>query len=1052
MTRLITTCRLDSHAALLSLEDFIAKNLHEPGIKSVFVIAESITEETKLYIEAKYNDAVILATDNRPSFSELINLARHETGPNELTIICNSDIWLKDSSEGIREITHILSHNQDYALTLTRRDDIDHSKILSISGILPELSSSDAWIFYGKPRHLRLHKNVRLGAKDLEHHVNTALVESGYHLMNACRHLAAIHLEQSTNNYKSFNLESHINMSLGTTFANLSLYHRECVLPLPKTIAVSQKISALDRLITWEDFHTKYICIDLDYEEKEDLVYALNSLCHFSIKYSYTVCFYANSGVDEWGLKLLDRITSVLPRIFVQTGDRVADAIMRTSGSDFVIASHCGVITRQMLEDGIPIYILGMPQKKAWNAASLGTEAIPVILKDIEDENIHINQDGFFWSSLQLITCTYGSKTYINEFLSNSMNLFQESQNNHVHITHSFIDTLPEQDLCSAIISYLRVCDGYFMINTIDPGLYECWNKLIRTSSDDYVSNANPDDLRAPDHCYQLIQLLNENTDIMIASSSVFPIFTASERRIPIEELRQRAGTGWFAETPTIYGLDHLYESCLDDEQLIKPKNIPHCAPVWRRILHQTCGFFQEDVYGSEADWALWCTYASLGGKFLHCRDSLSGYFIDELSYGRQMASRSARVNIIINILANHDCRHIAAQYCSKMLAETKHNVGGSDILDSAPNDCAFTTSDAHRLPGHGSDYAKSHLLPDLLVARSMITAMNEDKLEAIKNVTLKVCGASANYGQHRFSNNLIIDALLPHHSDDADVQFIWFLEKHFVWGADPGERNSDCFQPLCDPWIGVLHVPPLTPQWAGNQFSEMFMQNEWNQSLMACKGLIALSEYMKKDLELLYPDIKIYSLRHPQGGIPTQTFNIDRFLEDPKLLLTGYWLRNHIGFYRWNAPYRKIHLLKDSSLDQMQREFSIYGFPTAEEINSVERIDFLPAHDYDSLLTQSLVYLDMYDTSANNAVLECIATATPFLSRRIPAIEEYVGQDYPLFLDVENLDSISGGQLADLACRASCHLRDNIDKESLTLERFRQDVLSIVASVSRAC
>lgn len=1051
MTILITTCYFDNHLGLASLDEFLAKNLHEPGITSVAAIVEGITEDAKLYIEFKYDNVIILAVNTRPSFSDLLKLARDQTGINELAIICNSDIWFKGSSDGIREIANILSHNQHYALTLTRRDDIDHSKILSISGILPELSSSDAWIFYGKPRQLKLHKNVRLGAKDLEHHINTALIESGYYLMNACEYLAAIHLKQSTNNYMSFNLESHIAMSLGTTFANLSLYHTKCVLPLPSIIPTSQKISAIERLIPWDDFHTKYICLDLRYEEKEDLVYALNSLCHFSIKYSYTVCFYTDLRADEWGLKLLDRISSVHPRIIVQPGNRVVDAIMHTNGRDFVIASHCGVITHQMLEEGIPIYILGMSQRKVWNAASFGTEGIPVVVTDIEDENIHINQDGFFWSSLQLITCTYGSKNYIAEFLSNSMNLVQESHKNQICITHSFIDTSPERGLCSAIISYLSSCDGYFMINTSDPGLYECWNKLIRTSSDEYVSNANPDDLRDPDHCRQLIRLLNENIDIMVASSSVFPILTASERKIPIEQLRQRAGTGWFAETPPIYGLDYLYESCLDDEQLVKPKNIPHCAPVWRRALHNVCGFFQEDVYGSEADWALWCTYASLGGKFLHCRDILSGYFIDELSYGRKMASRSARINIITNILSNTECRQFAAQYSSKMLVEAKNTKDGIDSVNSIPDDCTFTSDDVTFPPEHHSDYDRSYLRHEFLVSRSITPVKQDDNLEAIKAIKLRVCGASAEYGQHRFSNNLITNALLPHHSDDADIDFLWFLEKHFVWGADPGERHSDCFRPLYDPWIGVLHVPPLTPQWAGNQFSEIFIQFEWNQSLKACRALITLSEYMKKDLELLYPDIKIYALKHPLGGDPTQVFNMDRFLDDPKLLLTGYWLRNHIGFYKWNAPFRKIHLLKDSSLDQMQREFSIYGFPTAEEMKSVERLNFLSAQDYDSLLTQSLVYLDMYDTSANNAVLECIATATPFLSRRIPAIEEYVGRDYPLFVDVENLDCISACQLVELACRASCHLRDNVDKESLTLERFRHDVLGIVASVSRA-
>ena len=53
---------------------------------------------------------------------------------------------------------------------------------------------------------------------------------------------------------------------------------------------------------------------------------------------------------------------------------------------------------------------------------------------------------------------------------------------------------------------------------------------------------------------------------------------------------------------------------------------------------------------------------------------------------------------------------------------------------------------------------------------------------------------------------------------------------------------------------------------------------------------------------------------------------------------------------------------------------------------------------EYDKLFSKNIVYLDMYDSSANNAVIECIARATPLLINPIPAVVEYLGTSYPFY------------------------------------------------------
>jgi hypothetical protein len=104
----------------------------------------------------------------------------------------------------------------------------------------------------------------------------------------------------------------------------------------------------------------------------------------------------------------------------------------------------------------------------------------------------------------------------------------------------------------------------------------------------------------------------------------------------------------------------------------------------------------------------------------------------------------------------------------------------------------------------------------------------------------------------------------------------------------------------------------------------------------------------------------------------------------------------------------------------------------------SVQVIKRLPDAHYDDLLSESVVFLELFDTSANNAVVECIVRCTPIVINRHPAVVEYLGPDYPLYYDtiaeVENLltrDSIMSAY--EYLCQ--------YDKEALSGSLFRDRV-----------
>jgi hypothetical protein len=69
-----------------------------------------------------------------------------------------------------------------------------------------------------------------------------------------------------------------------------------------------------------------------------------------------------------------------------------------------------------------------------------------------------------------------------------------------------------------------------------------------------------------------------------------------------------------------------------------------------------------------------------------------------------------------------------------------------------------------------------------------------------------------------------------------------------------------------------------------------------------------------------------------------------------------------------------------------------------ASNEKSVFPISKLTDLQYDKLLEESIVFLNLVDASACNTIIECIVRNTPILVNRLPAMTEILGEDYPLF------------------------------------------------------
>ena len=251
----------------------------------------------------------------------------------------------------------------------------------------------------------------------------------------------------------------------------------------------------------------------------------------------------------------------------------------------------------------------------------------------------------------------------------------------------------------------------------------------------------------------------------------------------------------------------------------------------------------------------------------------------------------------------------------------------------------------------------------------------------------------------HRSGWAFALEALAPLH-DPQGILFDSFLERTFSW-YERGERKRDRI-PYREPWIGIIHNPPGVPRWHDYQSSPqaILARQSFRESLPNCVGLFTLSEYLRQWLAQRVA-IPVSSLIHPTE-IPPIRFSPEAFRANPQpsVIQIGWWLRRLHSIYQLDAGrYRKVMLAVGHRYFKHMLQRDRDRMPlTDKQLESVTVLPFVSNEEYDRLLSQNIVFCDLIDSSANNVIIECIARNTPLLINRLPAIEEYLGRDYPLY------------------------------------------------------
>ena len=184
-------------------------------------------------------------------------------------------------------------------------------------------------------------------------------------------------------------------------------------------------------------------------------------------------------------------------------------------------------------------------------------------------------------------SCLYNCDTFIESFLNNFYNLKQFE--NHKLILTNITDS-NNTNTNLLINDFVNKNNNVKIINlnkNNDPGLYECWNNMIKLSNTELLCNINPDDTLHNDFL-TLLNFFNQNIDLICC-----PLKVINEDNIKISTWHNykytlknnkinRSKTNYF-NINDMFKLTNIKK--INCKKSYKPLNLPGCAPIWKKKL-----------------------------------------------------------------------------------------------------------------------------------------------------------------------------------------------------------------------------------------------------------------------------------------------------------------------------------------------------------------------------------------------------------------------------------------------------------------------------------
>ncbi len=156
-------------------------------------------------------------------------------------------------------------------------------------------------------------------------------------------------------------------------------------------------------------------------------------------------------------------------------------------------------------------------------------------------------------------------------------------------------------------------------------GIYESWNKAIESGTGEFITNLNADDLRLPH------SICSQATDLQrLSVDGSYGNFYLSEDILSTLEFPSKRILRSSLEA---FGKDTLVENSL---------NFMHCAPMWRRSLHEKLGLFDGSLKSS-GDTEFWLRSLSAGAQFVQYKPATTVYFHNPEGLSTSLSSAGRR-------------------------------------------------------------------------------------------------------------------------------------------------------------------------------------------------------------------------------------------------------------------------------------------------------------------------------------------------------------------------------------------------------------------------
>lgn len=402
------------------------------------------------------------------------------------------------------------------------------------------------------------------------------------------------------------------------------------------------------------------------------------------------------------------------------------------------------------------------------------------------------------------------------------------------------------------------------------------------------------------------------------------------------------------------------------------------------------------------------------------------------------------------------------------------------EITGEISNECIYgTTENLITKPSH------------LRCMIDWIWKHKRNKVSKIPMVNLKTTCNQSFTGIHRSGWKFALDSIHSLHSEYGII-FDVYCDATFGWC-----RESPCKEfgiiPYTSPWCGFFHHTPYGGH-SDNTIENSTSSLEFRQSLETCRGLFVMSEWLaewlRKRLDNLgYPDIDVVTVYHPTSTYGIVPYKLPSIIDTIKIVNIGAWLRNAYSIYRLdlNPIFFKKYRLKGKSMDEYfppeKIDFSLEIINTRhhdssflyflykyirennylqkelkcniddsyyrsnlehfinKQIESVTKLEYLPNEEFDLLMSRYIVFVDFIECSAANTIVECMARGNPIIVNRFPAVEEYLGKDYPLFYD--DINDVEKILTIERITAAYNHMQQSIIKEKISSEKFYEDIIN---------